>query len=90
MLKEGLEATNLTILDRVLGLALGILEGFVVVGLFIVVLKIQPLFNVTGLLASSLYVKLLGPLIEPAIGTALSPLFKEDKLPKPLSNLKGH
>jgi len=89
MIREGLEASSLDIFDRVLGLALGIIEGFIIVGLFIVILQIQPLFDAKALLAGSLYVKLLGPIIEPALGGSINPLLKSGDLPGVIQNLKG-
>ncbi|MCX8014342.1 MAG: CvpA family protein [Rectinema sp.] len=89
MIREGLEASNLDIFDRILGLGLGILEGFIVVGLFAVILKIQPLFDAKNLLSGSLYYRLLGPLIEPAIGQSLAPLLKDSGLQNLMQNSKG-
>ncbi|MDQ7796787.1 MAG: CvpA family protein [Spirochaetia bacterium] len=89
MIREGLEASSLDIFDRVLGLALGIIEGFIIVGLFIVILQIQPFFDTKALLAGSLYAKLLGPIIEPALGGSITPLLKNGDLPGVIQNLKG-
>lgn len=89
MIREGLEASSLDIFDRVLGLVLGILEGFIIVGLFVVILAIQPFFEAKALLAGSLYAKLLGPIIEPAMGESIIPLLKNGNLPGVIQNLKG-
>lgn len=89
MLREGLEASSLDIFDRILGLVLGVAEGFIVVGLFIVILQIQPLIDVSSLLTNSLYVKLIGPIIGPALGTSITPMMKNSTLPQVLQNLKG-
>jgi len=89
MLREGLEASSLDVFDRILGLVLGVAEGFIVVGLFIVILQIQPLFDVSALLANSLYVKLIGPIIGPALSGSISPMIKGSAIPQALQNLKG-
>lgn len=89
MLREGLEASSLDIFDRVLGLVLGVGEGFIVVGLFIVILQIQPVFDVSGLLSNSLYVRLIGPILGPAISGSISPMMKNSGIPQVLQNLKG-
>ena len=81
MLRQGLEASNLDILDRILGLILGVAEGFIVVGLFIVILEIQPIVDAKAILSNSLYVKLLGPIVEPAIGGTLGPMLKDMDMP---------
>jgi uncharacterized membrane protein required for colicin V production len=89
MLHEGLEASSLDIFDRVLGLVLGVAEGFIVVGLFIVILQIQPLIDVQSILANSLYVKLLGPIIAPTIDKSLAPMLNNGNIPNMIQNLKG-
>jgi len=89
MLREGLEASSLDIFDRVLGLVLGVAEGFIVVGLFIVILQIQPLVDMKTVLEKSLYVKLLGPIIAPALGGSLAPMLDGGKIPNIIQNFKG-
>jgi len=89
MIREGLEASSLDIFDRILGLGLGIIEGFIVVGLFVVILKVQPIFDAKSLLSDSLYYRLLGPLIEPAIGQSIAPILKDSGLQNLLQNSKG-
>ncbi len=89
MLREGLEATSLDVFDRLLGLVLGVVEGFIVVGLFIVILEIQPLVDVSSLLSQSLYVKLIGPLIGPTIKGSIAPMMKGGNIPPVFQNLKG-
>jgi uncharacterized membrane protein required for colicin V production len=89
MLREGLEASRLDILDRILGLVLGVAEGFIVVGLFIVILEIQPIVDVKAILSNSLYVRLLGPIIEPAIGVTLTPMIKSGEIPSLKQNPRG-
>ena len=51
-------------LDRTLGLFLGIIEGLVIVAFVIVVLSIQPWFNVEQLYEGSLFYKLLANLLK--------------------------
>lgn len=51
-------------LDRTLGLFLGIIEGLVIVAFVIVVLSIQPWFNVEHLYEGSLFYKLLANLLK--------------------------
>lgn len=77
MLREGLEAGNLDFIDRLLGLAAGVLEGFVVAALFIVILKLQPLLDVKDLLEGSIYVRLLAPIIEPAMYGTLDQMLQK-------------
>ncbi|GAB6277801.1 MAG: CvpA family protein [Rectinema sp.] len=89
MIREGLEAISLDVFDRILGLVLGIVEGFIVVGLFIVILQIQSLVDVKSILANSMYVKLLDPIIEPAIGGSLAPILKNENIPNIIQNFKG-
>jgi uncharacterized membrane protein required for colicin V production len=89
MLREGLEASSLDIFDRVLGLVLGVAEGFIVVGLFIVILQIQPLVDMKSILATSLYVKLLGPIIAPTLGSSLAPMLDSGSIPNMIQDFKG-
>ncbi|MEN6500299.1 MAG: CvpA family protein [Rectinema sp.] len=90
MLRQGLEASSLNFFDRILGLVLGIAEGFIVVGLFIVILQIQPLVDMKSILEKSLYVQLLGPIIAPAIGGSLAPMLDGEKIPDIIQNFKGN
>lgn len=71
LLKEGLEAANLAWADKVLGFVIGLAEGFVVVALILLVLKVQPLFDVKPLLADSVFAKALLPIVEPGVAKAL-------------------
>ena len=89
MLREGIEASSLSIFDRVLGLVLGVAEGFIVVGLFIVILQIQPLIDVKSVLSKSPSVKLLGPIIDPTLSKSISPMLNGETIPRALQNLKG-
>jgi membrane protein required for colicin V production len=73
MIREGLEVTHLELFDRVLGLGLGIVEGFALVGFVLTVMEIQPFFKVDSLLAHSLFGKMLLPLIGPAISGTIKP-----------------
>lgn len=73
LIREGLEAANLDIFDRVLGLVLGIAEGLLVVSLALVIMDLQPFFNAQALLAESLYAGLILPIVSPAINDTLRP-----------------
>ncbi len=73
LLKDGLEAANLASVDRGLGLALGLVEGLVAVSLILLILKIQPLFDVSKLLGDSFFAKAILPVIEPGVAKALGP-----------------
>lgn len=73
MIKEGIEVTHLELFDRILGLGLGIVEGFALVGLALTIMEIQPFFKVVPLLENSVFAKLLLPLIGPAINGAIKP-----------------
>jgi membrane protein required for colicin V production len=63
ILKDIIERINLGGVDRLLGLVFGLLEGFVVSALILVILTIQPLFNPEGLLGGSIFARLLLPLV---------------------------
>jgi len=52
-------------LDRAIGLFLGLAEGLLLVGVLLVLLNWQPLFDARGLLRDSLFVRLLSPLLPP-------------------------
>lgn len=73
LIREGLEAANLDIFDRVLGLALGIAEGLAIVALVLVVMEIQPFFDVKTALANSFFASTILPIIGPAISETLKP-----------------
>lgn len=73
LVREGLEAANLEIFDRILGLALGMAEGLAVVALFLVILDIQSFFDVSALLESSFFAQAILPLVSPAVATTLNP-----------------
>jgi uncharacterized membrane protein required for colicin V production len=73
LIREGLEAANLDIFDKVLGLALGIAEGLAFVALSLVVIEIQPFFEVSTLLSESLFATTILPIIGPAIHETLKP-----------------
>lgn len=73
LIREGLEAANLDIFDRVLGLALGIAEGLALVALVLVIMEIQPFFDVRAILSQSLFAGTILPLIGPTIDQTLRP-----------------
>ena len=54
-------------LDRVLGFALGALEGLALVAVALIVLNVQTLFDVTALLEGSTFARLLQPLLSPPL-----------------------
>lgn len=73
LIREGLEAANLDIFDRVLGLVLGIAEGLAVVALVLVVMEIQPFFDARAILSESLFASTILPIIGPTINETLKP-----------------
>lgn len=58
-----LENLHLDILDRILGLVFGALEGVIIAAIVILVLKFQPLVNVAALLDGSVVARILVPLL---------------------------
>lgn len=76
LIREGLEAANLDIFDRILGLVLGIAEGLAVVSLVLIVMDLQSFFDLKGVLEKSLFAKTILPLIGPAVDKALGPALK--------------
>jgi len=62
-LRSVLENLNLDILDKLLGLAFGAIEGVIVSAVVIIVLRYQPLFNVESLLSGSFVARTLLPII---------------------------
>lgn len=73
LIREGLEAANLDIFDRVLGLALGTAEGLAIVALVLIVMEIQPFFDLKQALANSFFASTLLPIIGPTIDETLRP-----------------
>ena len=63
MLKGIIEGIKLGGLDRSLGFIFGLAEGIAVVSLFLFIIRIQPLFDPSPILADSFFAKLLLPLI---------------------------
>ena len=63
MLHGLFDKLNLNRLDRVLGFFLGIAEGILLVGLILIVLAWQPFFDLTDVLSSSLFFRVLFPLL---------------------------
>jgi membrane protein required for colicin V production len=76
LLHEGLEAARLDRLDRVLGLVLGAVEGLLAASIILIVLQIQPLFDVKALLAGSVFAKTILPIVGPEVTKALTPALK--------------
>ncbi|MDR1625183.1 MAG: CvpA family protein, partial [Spirochaetia bacterium] len=62
-LKGFVESVNLQNLDKALGLFLGLVEGVALAALVIFLLRLQPVFDLQGILAGSLCVKILDPLL---------------------------
>jgi len=54
---------NIDGVDRLLGFLLGLLEGFVLVCIILLLLKIQPLFDTSDLLGPSIFARYLLPII---------------------------
>jgi membrane protein required for colicin V production len=72
VLKDIVARINMGGLDHALGLAVGLLEGLVMVRLLLFVLDIQPLFDAGSLLENSVIAKILDPLAKdlklPSVG----------------------
>lgn len=79
LVREGLEAAHLEIFNKILGLVLGIAEGLAIVALILIILEIQPFFNVQKLLAGSMYAKTLLPLLGPTISNTIKPVLNGSK-----------
>jgi len=62
-LKSIIEGIKLGGLDRLLGFALGIVEGLIFVCLLLFLISIQPFFNTDYLLGNSFFAQLLLPII---------------------------
>jgi membrane protein required for colicin V production len=62
-LRGFIERVNLQNLDKAVGLFLGLVEGAALAALVIFLLRLQPVFEVRGILAGSLCVKILDPLL---------------------------
>lgn len=73
LVRGGLEAANLEMLDRILGLALGVAEGLAVVAFMLVVLDVQAFFDVRELLEKSWFARTILPLVGPAVDKAIGP-----------------
>ena len=58
-----IEKVSLSGANSFLGLVFGLVEGIVLVSLILLLLKIQPLFDSSSLLANSFFAKLILPLI---------------------------
>jgi len=63
LLKSIITRIKLGGVDKFLGILFGLAEGFVVVSLILFLLKIQPLFDPSGILGDSIFASLLLPLI---------------------------
>ena len=87
LIREGLEAANLDIFDKVLGLGLGIAEGLVVVSFVLVIMEIQPFFDASKLISGSLFASTLLPLVGPVMDRTLGPDFGKGRLPTGIQSL---
>jgi len=72
-LRSVLENLNLDALDRILGLAFGAFEGLLVSTIVILVLRYQPLVDVSTLLEGSLVARVILPLVAGHIPLGKSP-----------------
>jgi membrane protein required for colicin V production len=70
LIREGLEAAHLDKLDRILGLVLGLAEGIIVVSLILIVMSVQPLFDVKKLLEGSAFARFILPIVGPEVAKA--------------------
>jgi len=68
IVKDIIEHLNLHTVDKVLGLFLGLAEGFALIVVVLFVLKNQPLFDPVPLFINSFFARLLLPFIAPLIG----------------------
>ena len=63
ILKDVIEGANLGTVNKVFGVAFGIIEGAAFAALIIFVLSVQPLFNAANLIRESVFARLLLPII---------------------------
>lgn len=73
LLREGLEAANLEIFDRIMGLALGLVEGLAFISFILIILRMQTFFPIDKILVSSIFANTLLPIVGPAITQNLQP-----------------
>lgn len=71
ILRDIVERVSLGTLDRLFGLLLGLVEGFLVVSVALFALSVQPLFDPSALLEESLFARFLLPLVGELGETAL-------------------
>jgi membrane protein required for colicin V production len=64
IVKDIIARTNLDALDKVLGIIIGLAEGFAIIVILLFLLTIQPLFDSSSLLEQSFIAKFLLPLME--------------------------
>ena len=83
MISEGLEATSLEGADRVLGLVLGAVEGFILVSLILVIMVLMhPLIDFDTALRHSFFARTLLPIVGPEVAKATQGLhFQVPALP---------
>jgi uncharacterized membrane protein required for colicin V production len=62
-LKDIIKGLNLKTFDKILGLFLGLSEGFALIALSVFLLKIQPFFDSAPLLEQSFLTRILLPLL---------------------------
>ena len=74
IVSDGLEGAHLDNLNKALGFVAGLIEGLVVVALILIVLQMQPLFDVKKLLSGSIFAKALLPIVGPEVAKALHSL----------------
>jgi membrane protein required for colicin V production len=89
LIRDGLEAAQLDRVDRGLGFVLGLAEGVVLVAVILVILQVQPLVDVKGLLATSVFAKALLPIVGPEVAKAIDTIGKSagGTLPVPAPSL---
>jgi len=63
MLKGVIQGIKLEGVDKFLGIIFGLVEGLVIVGLILLILRLQPLFDSSSLLSNSIFARILLPLI---------------------------
>ena len=62
------ETETMTNLDRALGFFLGVAEGILVVAIILIVLRVQPWFEISSFINKSFFAKLLEPVVNMSPG----------------------
>ncbi|HEY9053256.1 MAG TPA: CvpA family protein [Rectinemataceae bacterium] len=87
LIREGLEAANLDIFDKILGLVLGIAEGLLVVSLALVIMEMQPFFDLSKLLDESVFADTILPIVSPVVERTIGEGLNKTKVSPGLEGL---